>query len=75
MSELTKNVAPIEGFDWDAYENGDVQTNVSREELTKKYDDTLNVVKDKDVVIGKVISMNKREVVVNVGYKSDGIVQ
>ncbi|MCR5496271.1 MAG: 30S ribosomal protein S1 [Paludibacteraceae bacterium] len=74
MSELTKNVAPIEGFDWDAYENGDVQTNVSREELTKKYDDTLNVVKDKDVVIGKVISMNKREVVVNVGYKSDGIV-
>ena len=74
MSELTKNVAPIEGFDWDAYENGDVQTNVSREELTQKYDDTLNVVKDKDVVIGKVISMNKREVVVNVGYKSDGIV-
>ncbi|MBO7607263.1 MAG: 30S ribosomal protein S1 [Paludibacteraceae bacterium] len=74
MSELTKNVAPVEGFDWDAYENGDVQTNVSREELTKKYDDTLNVVKDKDVVIGKVISMNKREVVVNVGYKSDGIV-
>ena len=74
MSELTKNVAPIEGFDWDAYENGDVQTNVSREELTKKYDDTSNVVKDKDVVIGKVISMNKREVVVNVGYKSDGIV-
>ena len=74
MSDLTKNVAPIEGFDWDAYENGDVQTNVSREELTKKYDDTLNVVKDKDVVIGKVISMNKREVVVNVGYKSDGIV-
>ncbi len=74
MSDLTKNVAPVEGFDWDAYENGDVQANVSREELTKKYDDTLNVVKDKDVVIGKVISMNKREVVVNVGYKSDGIV-
>ncbi len=74
MSELTKNVKPVEGFDWDAFENGDVDSNISREELTSKYDDTLNVVKDKDVVIGKVISMNKREVVVNVGYKSDGIV-
>ncbi len=74
MSELTKNVAPVDGFDWDAYEKGDVETNVSHEELEKKYSDTLNVVKDKDVVLGKVISMNKREVVVNVGYKSDGIV-
>lgn len=74
MSELTKNVKPVEGFDWDAFENGDADSSISREELTSKYDDTLNVVKDKDVVIGKVISMNKREVVVNVGYKSDGIV-
>ena len=74
MSDLTKNVAPVDGFDWDAYEKGDVETNVSHEELEKKYSDTLNVVKDKDVVLGKVISMNKREVVVNVGYKSDGIV-
>ena len=74
MSDLTKNVAPVDGFDWDAYEKGDVETNVSHEELEKKYSDTLNVVKDKDVVLGKVISMNKREVVINVGYKSDGIV-
>jgi small subunit ribosomal protein S1 len=74
MSELTKKVAPVDGFDWDAYENGDVQTSATREELENKYTETLNVVKDKDVVLGKVISMNKREVVVNVGYKSDGVV-
>ncbi|MCQ2218715.1 MAG: 30S ribosomal protein S1 [Paludibacteraceae bacterium] len=74
MSDLTSKVSPVGDFDWDAYENGDSLTNVSKEELEKKYDQTLNVVKDKDVVMGKVISMNKREVVVNVGYKSDGIV-
>ncbi len=74
MSELTKKVAPVADFDWDAYEKGEVLTNISHEELENKYDQTLNVLKDKDVAIGKVISMNKREVVVNVGYKSDGIV-
>ena len=74
MSDLTNKVNPVEDFDWDAYENGDVETNISHEELENKYSQTLNVVKDKDVVMGKVISMNKREVVVNVGYKSDGVV-
>ena len=74
MDELTKKVAPIADFDWDAYEKGEVLTDVSKEELENKYDQTLNVLKDKDVAIGKVISLNKREVVVNVGYKSDGVV-
>jgi small subunit ribosomal protein S1 len=74
MSELTEKVAPVTDFDWDAYEKGEVLTNISHEELENKYDQTLNVLKDKDVAIGKVISLNKREVVVNVGYKSDGIV-
>ena len=74
MSELTDKVNPVNDFDWDAYENGDVLTNISKEELESKYSKTLNVVKDKDVVMGTVISMNKREVVVNVGYKSDGVV-
>ncbi len=74
MSELTKKVAPIADFNWDDYEKGEALTNISHEELENKYDQTLNVLKDKDVAIGKVISMNKREVVVNVGYKSDGIV-
>ena len=67
------NAAPAE-FDWDAYEKGDNISAQSREELTKKYDQTLNAIKDKEVVEGTVISINKREVVVNVGYKSDGIV-
>ncbi|NLT04663.1 MAG: 30S ribosomal protein S1 [Bacteroidales bacterium] len=61
-------------FDWDAYEKGDIYSTTSREDLQKAYDNTLNTVKDKEVVEGTVISMNKREVVVNIGFKSDGIV-
>ena len=67
-------VAPAADFDWDAYEKGDVISAQSKIDLEKIYDDTLNAIKDKEVVEGTVISINKREVVVNVGYKSDGIV-
>ncbi|MDE5710380.1 MAG: 30S ribosomal protein S1 [Bacteroides sp.] len=72
--ENLKNVAPIEDFNWDAYENGEAVTNVSHEDLEKAYDNTLNKVNDREVVDGTVIAMNKREVVVNIGYKSDGII-
>ena len=72
--EKFKNVAPVEDFNWDAYENGAAETNLSKEELEKAYDGTLNNVNNNEVVDGKVISMNKREVVVNIGYKSDGII-
>ena len=68
------NVAPIEDFNWDAYENGESVASASHEELEKAYDNTLNKVNDREVVDGTVIAMNKREVVVNIGYKSDGII-
>ena len=72
MSEL-KNT-PIEDFDWEAYEKGETAGDLSREELTKTYDESLNTVKDKDVIEGTIIALNKREAVVNIGYKSDGII-
>ena len=73
MSELTKNVKPLDDFNWDEFENG-TTAGVSREELDKAYDETLNKVADHQVVEGKVISVDKKEVVVNIGYKSDGII-
>ena len=73
MSELTKNVKPLEDFNWEEFENG-IVANVSKEELDKAYDETLNKVADHQVVDGKVISVDKKEVVVNIGYKSDGII-
>ena len=72
--ENLKNIAPVEDFNWDAYENGEAATSMSHEDLEKAYDGTLNKVNDREVVDGTVIAMNKREVVVNIGYKSDGII-
>ena len=72
MSEI-KN-SPIEDFDWDAYAKGETFGDKSQEELVKTYDESLNTIKDKDVTEGTVIALNKREVVVNIGYKSDGII-
>ncbi len=73
MTEEVKN-SPIADFDWDAYEKGEATGEKSREELTKTYDESLNTVKDKDVIEGTIIALNKREAVVNIGYKSDGII-
>ena len=69
-----KNVAPLEDFDWEAYANGDNNTDQSREAQTEAYEGSLNKISDHDVVDGTVIAMNKREVVVNIGFKSDGII-
>ena len=73
MSEELKN-SPVENFDWDAFEKGEVYGDKSHDELVNTYDQSLNTVKDKEVIEGTVIALNKREVVVNIGYKSDGII-
>ncbi|MBR3022329.1 MAG: 30S ribosomal protein S1 [Bacteroidaceae bacterium] len=74
MEEEIKNVAPVEDFDWEAYEKGDTQGAAAKEEQEKAYDNTLNKVAENEVVEGTVIAINKREVIVNIGYKSDGII-
>lgn len=73
MSEELKN-SPIEDFDWEAFEKGETQGEKSHEELEKTYDKSLGSFKDHEVTEGTVISINKREVVVNIGAKSDGII-
>ena len=72
--ENLKNIAPLADFDWAAFENGVTETSQSHEELEKAYDQTLGRVNENEVVEGTVISISKREVVVNIGYKSDGII-
>ena len=69
-----KNVAPLQEFDWDAFENGTAAAGMSKEQLEQAYDTTLNKVADNEVVNGTVTAINKREVIVNIGYKSDGII-
>ena len=68
-----KNVQPLDDFNWDEFESGSKAGN-GEGELTKAYDETLNKIQEHQVVEGIVISIDKKEVVVNIGYKSDGII-
>ncbi len=70
----TKSQGPDEAFDWDAYEKDDELAGVNQEELAQAYGETLSSIKDHEVVEGTVISIGKREVVVNIGFKSDGVI-
>lgn len=68
-----KNVQPLDDFNWDEFESGSKAGN-GEGELTKAYDETLNKIQEHQVVEGTVISIDKKEVVVIIGYKSDGII-
>ncbi len=68
---MTENQS-LQNFDWDAYELE--KQGKQNEETKQKYDQTLNAIKTNEVVMGTVTNINKREVVVNIGYKSDGVV-
>lgn len=73
MADNLKNIQPLEGFDWEAYEHdGKSAANIAEE--TKAYEGTLNNVTANEVVEGTVSALNDREVVVNIGSKSDGII-
>ena len=73
MADNLKNIQPLEGFDWEAFEHdGKSAANIAEE--TKAYEGTLNNVTANEVVEGTVSALNDREVVVNIGSKSDGII-
>ncbi|MCF0202500.1 MAG: 30S ribosomal protein S1 [Bacteroidaceae bacterium] len=72
MSNL-KNIQPLEDFNWEEFEKGST-SGASYEQLEQAYSETLNKVSENQVVEGTVIHVDKKEVVVNIGYKSDGII-
>jgi len=66
---------PAEEFDWDKYAtDADSYSQGDRQKFEAMYDETLSTIAENEVVEGTVIAMNKREVVVNIGYKSEGVV-
>ena len=69
---LSASVAP-EDFDWDAFENDGVE-NGTREDTLANYEQQLTKVTENEIVEGIVTSINKREVVVNVGAKKEGVI-
>ena len=68
----TKNITPLEDFNWDEFENGGSATDKQAEKAA--YEGTLSSVNNNDVVDGIVTSISDREVIVNIGYKSDGVI-
>ena len=63
----------IADFYWDALDKGGYKAS-DREALSNKYDETLSAIAEKEVVKGEVLAITKKEVVVNLGYKSEGII-
>ena len=72
--EETKNVVTNENFDWNAYENDLGVYDHPKEEIAEAYDKTLSNVNVGEVVEGTVTGITKREVLVNIGYKSEGVI-
>ena len=67
-------VTPLENFDWDAYEHGTTESAAEKESQEKAYDNTLSKLTEHEVVEGKIIALDKRQAIVDIGYKSDGII-
>ncbi len=72
--EENKNVVANENFDWNSFENDLGVYSQPKEEIAAAYDKTLSNVTVGEVVEGTVTGLTKREVIVNVGYKSEGII-
>ena len=75
LLKLKTEQISLENFDWSKYNNKwDVYTKEERNQLEGMYDKTLSTIVENECVDGTVIAMNKREVVINIGYKSEGVV-
>jgi small subunit ribosomal protein S1 len=79
MNEENKNLnealTPSNDFDWEAYASDMVvDETTNREELEKIYDNTMSSIAENEVTDGVVVGMNKREVLINIGYKSEGVI-
>ena len=68
-----QNVKP-EDFDWEAYENDSVVSSAERGKYEEMYSNTLSSITENEVVDGTIVAMNKREALVNIGYKSEGVI-
>lgn len=69
------SITEPEEFDWDSVDKKhEVYSEEERKQLEKMYDDTLKSIGEGEVIEGTVVSLNAREVVVNIGFKSDGII-
>ncbi len=74
MEDVKKVVVANEDFDWNAFENESSLYDQSKEQIAEAYDKTMSNIAVGEVVEGTVTEINKREVIVNIGYKSEGMI-
>ena len=74
VKSAVRGAVPVEEFDWDRFESEELHNSPKYKEYESLYDETLSTVSVDEVVIGTVIQMTSREVVINIGYKSEGVV-
>jgi small subunit ribosomal protein S1 len=73
--EATSSAATgVEDFNWDEFAADELDNSTDKAEFEKLYSATLSTISENEVIDGTVISMNKREVVINIGYKSEGVI-
>ncbi|HBI81343.1 MAG TPA: 30S ribosomal protein S1 [Bacteroidales bacterium] len=71
---LKNQEAGISDFDWISYADDHAYDQGERNELEKIYDQTLSTVAENEVIEGTVVGITKREVFINIGYKSEGVI-
>ena len=69
-----KNVQPLADFDWDAIDNKKETSNEQSQKLAEQYEQTFNAFTEQEVIEGTIVSITDREAVVNIGFKSDGVI-
>ncbi|MBP5189441.1 MAG: S1 RNA-binding domain-containing protein, partial [Bacteroidales bacterium] len=70
-----KDVKPLEDFDWSAIDSKDTPKNQAEiEQQSEAYERTFNQFTEQEVIEGTIVSINDREAVVNIGFKSDGVI-
>jgi len=75
VKKLYASIESDKDFDWKNYGNSnDIYSEGQKDDFIKQYDKTLSTIVENEVIDGTVILMNKREVVINIGYKSEGVV-
>lgn len=69
-----KNVQPLADFDWSSVDKKEQINNEQAQQMTEAYEKTFNAFTEQEVIEGTIVSINDREAVVNIGFKSDGVI-
>jgi len=72
-NKMSNASVPVDSFNWDVFEKETVY-DTDRSVIEEQYLQTLNKVIENEIVEGTVVALNKREVIVNIGFKSEGVI-